>query len=180
LILRPDLTIVDASDSYLHATMTWRDEIRDVPLFDVFPGNPNPSVSDGRRNLNASLARMLDNRRRDTMDIQRYDLLDQVSNERTRLEKYWALMNLPVFVHKSSEIVAVIRYVEDVTQFPAAASAKTTYCGTIQSGPVAYGPGTRACRPVHSPSGGGSFVIVGFRSPGSDLCSVRCVPRAAQ
>jgi hypothetical protein len=117
LVLRPDLTIVDASDSYLHATMTWRNEIRGAQVFDVFPDHPSQPKVDGVCNLNASLARVLSSGRPDTLDIQKYDVRDQVSKEGSWLEKYWVPMNFPVFGHQSREIVAVIHRVEDVTRF---------------------------------------------------------------
>jgi hypothetical protein len=112
-----DLTIVDASDSYLHATMTWRNEIRGAQVFDVFPDNPSQPKADGIRNLNASLARVLSNGRPDTLDIQKYDVRDQVSKEGSWPGKYWVPVNFPVFGHQSPEIVALINRVEDVTRF---------------------------------------------------------------
>jgi len=41
LVLDPEFTIVAASDAYLAATMTKRDEIVGRGIFDVFPDNPN-------------------------------------------------------------------------------------------------------------------------------------------
>jgi hypothetical protein len=114
LVLRPDLTIVDASDGYLHATMTWRNEIRGAQVFDVFPENPSQPKTDDIRNLNASLARVLSSGRPDTLDIQKYDVRDQVSKEGSWPEKYWVPMNFPVFGHQSRQIAAVINRVEHV------------------------------------------------------------------
>src|SRR5436853_3432438 len=41
LVLTPNLTIVAASDAYLHAIMTERAEVLGRKLFDVFPDNPD-------------------------------------------------------------------------------------------------------------------------------------------
>src|SRR5262245_32386924 len=41
LILKPDLTIVDASEEYRLATLLWREAIAGCYMFDVFPDNPN-------------------------------------------------------------------------------------------------------------------------------------------
>jgi|SRR5205823_7842710 len=41
LVLTPNLTIVAASDAYLHAIMTKRAEVLGRKLFDVFPDNPD-------------------------------------------------------------------------------------------------------------------------------------------
>ena len=40
LVLRPDLSIVAASDAYLRATMTRREEVLGRNIFDVFPDKP--------------------------------------------------------------------------------------------------------------------------------------------
>jgi hypothetical protein len=55
LVLTRDLTIVAASNAYLRATMTERDEITGRHLFDVFPDNPDDPAATGVSNLRASL-----------------------------------------------------------------------------------------------------------------------------
>ena len=59
LVLTPDLTIVDASDAYLKATMTHRSGVVGRKLFEVFPDNPEDTSASGTRNLAASLERVL-------------------------------------------------------------------------------------------------------------------------
>ena len=46
LVLRPDLRIVAASDAYLAATLTKRDDIIGRSLFEVFPTNPDDPKAD--------------------------------------------------------------------------------------------------------------------------------------
>ena len=58
LVLDPELRIVAASDAYLDATMTRREEIVGRDLFDVFPDNPDDPGADGVSNLAASLERV--------------------------------------------------------------------------------------------------------------------------
>jgi len=70
LVLTSDLTIVAASDAYLHATMTKRAEVLGRKLFDVFPDNPDDPQATGVRNLRASLDRVLENRAADAMAVQ--------------------------------------------------------------------------------------------------------------
>ena len=41
LILSPDLKVLDASGTYLQATMVKREDIIGRYVFDVFPNNPN-------------------------------------------------------------------------------------------------------------------------------------------
>ena len=47
LVLDPELRIVAASDAYLDATMTRREEIVGRPIFDVFPDNPEDPEATG-------------------------------------------------------------------------------------------------------------------------------------
>lgn len=70
LVLRPDLTIIAASNAYLHATMTAREEILGRGLFEVFPDNPDDPAATGVRNLAASLDRVRLNREADAMAVQ--------------------------------------------------------------------------------------------------------------
>src|SRR5947208_13930431 len=54
LVLTSDLTIVAASDAYLHATVTKRAEVLGRELFDVFPDNPDDPRATGVRYLRAA------------------------------------------------------------------------------------------------------------------------------
>src|SRR5215471_919399 len=74
LVLTADLRIVAASDAYLRATMTRREEILGKGLFEVFPDNPDDPAATGTRNLQASLTRVLENREADAMAMQKYNI----------------------------------------------------------------------------------------------------------
>ena len=113
LVLKPDFTIVAASDAYLKATMTAREQILGRNLFEVFPDNPGDPAATGVSNLRASLNRVLQNARPDTMAIQKYDVRkpDGVFEER-----YWSPVNSPV-VGPDRKIEYIIHRVEDVTDF---------------------------------------------------------------
>ena len=41
LVLDPHLVIIGASDAYLKATMTQRDQVLGYGIFEIFPNNPN-------------------------------------------------------------------------------------------------------------------------------------------
>jgi len=116
LILKPDLTIVGASNAYLQATMTKREEIMGRGVFDVFPDNPNDSNADGVSNLRSSLERVLKNGSTDTMPIQKYDVRNPESETGAFEEKYWSPINSPVF-GADGNIEYIIHRVEDVTEF---------------------------------------------------------------
>jgi PAS domain S-box-containing protein len=113
LILTPDLQIVSASDAYLKATMTEREDLCGRGLFEVFPDNPDDTEATGVSNLRASLARVLQTAAPDTMAIQKYDIRrpDGVFEER-----YWSPINSPVF-GTGHRIEYLIHRVEDVTDF---------------------------------------------------------------
>ncbi len=112
LVLSPDLTIIGASDAYLQATLTRREEIMDRGLFDVFPDNPEDHSADGAANLNTSLTIVLQTKAAHVMAIQKYDIRrpDGVFEER-----YWRPLNTPVLDAKN-EVQYIIHKVEDVTE----------------------------------------------------------------
>src|SRR5947199_1684476 len=115
LVLTADLKIVAASDAYLRATMTKREEILGRGLFDVFPDNPDDPHATGARNLRASLDRVLQNRVPDTMPVQKYDIRRPESEGGGFEERYWSPVNSPVFM--DGRMPYIIHRVEDVTEF---------------------------------------------------------------
>ncbi len=116
LVLRPDLVIVDASDAYLHATMTRRDAIVGRPLFEVFPDNPNDPEATGVNNLRDSLERVLSTHRPDTMAFQKYDIRRPESEGGGFEERYWSPLNAPV-LNADGTLAFIIHRVDDVTEF---------------------------------------------------------------
>lgn len=112
LILLPDLTIVGASDPYLKATLTKREEIVGKNLFDVFPDNPEDLDNTGELNLGASLKFVLKTKREHSMALQRYDV--RQSNG-TFVKKYWQPLNQPVLKF-DGEIAYIVHSVTDVTK----------------------------------------------------------------
>jgi signal transduction histidine kinase len=116
LVLTPDLRIVAVSEAYLQATMTQRAAILGRALFEVFPDNPDDPASDGVRNLNASLQRVLQFRRPDAMPVQKYDIRKPEAEGGGFEVRYWSPRNSPVF-GTDGRIAYIIHRVEDVTEF---------------------------------------------------------------
>jgi PAS domain S-box-containing protein len=116
LVLAPDFKIVAASEAYLRATMTKRDEILGRGIFEVFPDNPDDPAATGVRNLRTSLERVSQNRVSDTMAVQKYDIRRPESEGGRFEERYWSPVNSPVF-GSGKEIAYIIHRVEDVTEF---------------------------------------------------------------
>ncbi len=113
LVLTPDLKIVAASNAYLEATMTKREDLLGRGLFEAFPDNPDDLSATGTSNLRASLDRVRQTGAADTMAIQKYDIRrpDGVFEER-----YWSPINSPV-LGMDGRIEYLIHRVEDVTGF---------------------------------------------------------------
>lgn len=113
LVLLPDLTIAAASNTYLQATMTRRKDILGRKLFDVFTDNPNDPTASGVSNLRSSLNTVLQNKKADTMAVQKYAIRRPDGNFE---ERYWSPLNKPV-LNEEGEVVYIIHRVEDVTEF---------------------------------------------------------------
>ena len=116
LVLDPDLVIVAASDAYLRATMTRREEIVGRGLFEVFPDNPDDAEASGEGNLRASLDRVRRNRVPDTMAVQKYDIRRPASDGGEFEVRYWSPLNSPV-LDADGTLRYIIHGVEDVTEF---------------------------------------------------------------
>ncbi|MCA6097439.1 response regulator [Bradyrhizobium sp. WSM 4400] len=116
VLTQPDFRIVAVSDAYLRATKTERAAILGRGLFEVFPDNPDDPTADGVRNLRASLERVVQFRRPDTMTVQKYDIRKPESEGGGFEERYWSPRNSPV-LGPNGQFTYIIHRVEDVTSF---------------------------------------------------------------
>jgi signal transduction histidine kinase len=116
LVLDPELRIVAASDAYLDATMTRREEIVGRAIFDVFPDNPEDPEATGVSNLSASLELVRRRREPDTMAIQKYDIRRPEEEGGGFEERFWSPKNIPV-TDEMGELAYIIHRVQDVTAF---------------------------------------------------------------
>lgn len=116
LVLTPDFRIVAVSDAFLNATMTRREDILGLDLFDVFPDNPGDPTATGTRNLRASLERVRDTRLPDTMALLKYDIRRPESDGGAFEERYWTPVNSPV-ISPNGELAYIMNRAEDVTEF---------------------------------------------------------------
>jgi PAS domain-containing protein len=116
LVLDPDLTIADASDAYLAATMRARDELVGRPVFEAFPDNPEregDTSAGGAAMLAASLDRVVREQVVDVMAIQQYDIPKPGGGFDIR---YWSPVNAPVF-GRDGRLCWIVHRVEDVTAY---------------------------------------------------------------
>ena len=116
LVLTPDLRIVAVSNAYLRATMTKREAILGLGIFEVFPDNPDDPGASGVINLRASLERVINSRCADAMTVQKYDIRRPDSEGGGFEERYWSPVNSPVF-GPNGELTYIVHRVEDVTEF---------------------------------------------------------------
>jgi signal transduction histidine kinase len=114
LVLLPDaprFTMVAATNARWRATHT-TPETLGRGLFEVFPDNPDDPAATGTNNLRASLERVLETRRPDTMPVQQYDIRGPDGSFEVR---YWSPKNLPI-LSPLGEVLYIIHRVEDVTE----------------------------------------------------------------
>jgi PAS domain S-box-containing protein len=116
LVLTPNLTICAASNGYLRATMTRREEILGRHVFEVFPDNPADQGADGVQNVRGSLERVLRERVPDAMAVQKYDIRRPEEEGGGFEERYWSPVNSPILAPDGS-LAFIIHRVEDVTEF---------------------------------------------------------------
>ncbi len=116
LVLDLDLSIVAVSEAYLAATLTRREGILGRNIFEVFPDNPLDPDATGVANLSASLQRVLDHGRSDTMAVQKYDIQLPSSLGGGFEERYWSPVNSPV-LGTDGRLRFIVHRVEDVTEF---------------------------------------------------------------
>lgn len=116
LVLDPQMVIVAASDSYLHATMTRRGEIVGRSVFEVFPDNPDDATATGEANLRASLQRVRHGLVPDTMAVQKYDIRRPEAAGGGFEVRYWSPVNTPV-LGPDGRLAWIIHQVSDVTDF---------------------------------------------------------------
>lgn len=110
------MRIVAATDGYFRATMTVREEVMGVPLFDVFPRNPEDTSTADARSLQTSINRVLATGAPSSLAVVKYDIPRRASDGGGYEERYWSARNTPV-VGADGEVEYVIHCVEDVTDY---------------------------------------------------------------
>lgn len=113
LVLDPDLLIVEASDAYLAATTTERQDIVGRHIFDVFPANPDDPQAGGVAAIETSLRRVLRDHAPDVVPVQRYDVPQPGGGFAAR---YWAPVHVPL-LNARGELQYIVQRAEDVTAY---------------------------------------------------------------
>jgi len=130
LVLTPDeFRIVAASDAYLNATGTRRQDIKGRRMFDVFPDDPADSMADGVRNLRASLEQVKETGMSDVLPVQRYPIPRPEDQGGGFAEHFWSCVNTPL-KGTDGQITFIILRTEDVTDFVYSAEGRLTARGS--------------------------------------------------
>lgn len=109
--------IVTASDAYLKATFTSRDQLAGRYLFDVFRDDPaRPEASVGHK-LQASLEAVETQGGADTLTLPHYPFPDQPPRESGIEENRWTVVNSPV-LDDHGQVTHIIHRVEEVAGQP--------------------------------------------------------------
>lgn len=109
---RTGFHIIDLNDGYQAATLTERDKAAGEGLFNVFPDNPDLEGADGVANLFESIRTATRTRNTHVMQIQRYDVRDEIGNFVTR---YWQCENVPI-LNEDGQVVFILHRADDVTE----------------------------------------------------------------
>lgn len=109
---RAGLHIVDLNDAYQAATLTDRNKVAGLGMFEVFPDNPDLKGADGVANLFESIHAAAQYRTPQAMQIQRYDVRDGSGNFVTR---YWRCENVPI-LNEDGRVVYILHRADDVTE----------------------------------------------------------------
>ena len=110
----PHFTVVAASDSYLHATKTKREEILGKGVFEVFPDNPNEPEVKSVEFATDSFTRVVKERRVDVMGIREHDIRRPESEGGGFEIRYWNPTNYPIF-GVDGRVIYIIHQLKDVT-----------------------------------------------------------------
>lgn len=113
LVLSSDLTILTASNAYLHVTGKVRDEIVGRYIFDVFPIKPNWS-KDTDGGIAFSLEQVLQTKQQHELPVMRFDIPDP-ENPLVKIERHWKTIHTPVLDHLG-RILYIIHDTTDVTE----------------------------------------------------------------
>ena len=112
-LLTPEFVVADVNEAYLRVSGRKREVLLGSNIFDAFPDNPSDPAATGTRNLRASMRRVLDTGKSDTMALQKYDVEDPAVPG-VFVPRFWCPVNAPVF-SADREVLLIAHCVEEVT-----------------------------------------------------------------
>ncbi|MEV5315840.1 SpoIIE family protein phosphatase [Streptomyces sp. NPDC052610] len=114
LVLDADLVIRYVNPAYLHTTGRTRDQLIGEYFFDALPERPG-APDDLQQHVKASLHRVLDTGKADTLVLQRYDIAD-LQEPGGFEERWWSDIHTPI-PGPDGKVKWIVQRAEDVTAF---------------------------------------------------------------
>lgn len=108
----PVFSHVAVSDDFLETSGLSRDLAVGIGHFKLFPQNPHDKQSTGAADLRASFRRVIREKKKDQIPVQRYDLQD---GKGTFEQKYWKITNVPL-LNEAGEVRFIIHSAIDITE----------------------------------------------------------------
>ena len=115
VVIDTNFAIMAASDAFLKATTTVRENIVGRNAFDVFPDNPDDKTANGERIVRASFNRVIKNKTSDALPVVKYDIPKPESEGGGFEVKYWQAINSPI-LDEHNNVKYIIHRTEDVTE----------------------------------------------------------------
>jgi hypothetical protein len=113
-LLTPHLVFADVNEEFLRLTHRTREQAVGRYLPDDSPDDPDDINAAAIRNVEASLRRVAETGERETMPLQR-GYVEDPSRPWVRDERYWSLVNAPVF-GPDGRVALLLHRLEDVTE----------------------------------------------------------------
>ncbi|MCW2935844.1 MAG: rsbP1, partial [Actinomycetia bacterium] len=113
-LLTAQLVYADANEEFLHVTGRARDQVVGRYLPDDPGGNPDDPTAAIIRNIQASLCRVAETGKPETMPLQHY-VAEDPGRPGVRDEHYWSMVNAPVF-GPDGRVALLLHRVEEVTE----------------------------------------------------------------
>lgn len=107
----PQFTIAGVSNDYLDLIQKTREELVGKGIFESFPANRNNPDDNGESNLRASFQEVINQKKRSSISIHRYDVLN---SEGKYEERHWKVFNTPIHDNDGT-LKYIIHNVEDNT-----------------------------------------------------------------
>ncbi|MBC7846173.1 MAG: PAS domain-containing protein [Flavobacterium sp.] len=115
VVIDTNFVIVAASDAFLKATTTVRENIVGRNAFDVFPDNPDDKTANGESIARASFNRAIKNKTKDVLPVVKYDIPKPESEGGGYELKYWQATSSPI-LDENNNVKYIIHRTEDVTE----------------------------------------------------------------
>jgi PAS domain S-box-containing protein len=113
VFLSPELTVLEATDDYLAATLSTREQLLGRNLFEAFPANPASAMANSTKLIKESLGYVVAHAQPHTIpEVQRHDVQRPGGGYQ---EKYWSLQSKPVLTPQG-QVRYIIHSVVDVTE----------------------------------------------------------------